>query len=302
MILLTGQATRATVQGMLAILFWSTSVAFSRRLSEALGTLTSAGLIYSMAGMVALVSVGWIGKKNKIMLSLPLHYLLGCGSLFVVYIAFFYLSIGMSSSREQVLLVGLINYLWLGLSLLFSIPILGKHGKAFLVPGMIVALAGVCLATVGSTGFTRQFLESMQQNILPYGLILAAAIIWGLYSNLSRRWAGNSQTGAVPLFLMASGLLLLTCSRFYPENGNWSLEIAIELVFMACFPAFLAYYFWDTAVRKGDMLLVASLSYLTPIISSLISTMILNISVDGSFWLGTLLVAVGGMICKSSIE
>ena len=50
-------------------------------------------------------------------------------------------------SREEVLAVGLINYLWPSLTLLLSVPILGYRSRWFLGPGMLVATAGMVVAT-----------------------------------------------------------------------------------------------------------------------------------------------------------
>ncbi|MFH1761724.1 MAG: hypothetical protein ABIA63_11555 [bacterium] len=101
-----------TAPGMAAIVIWSTGVAFSRTLTEGLGPLNAACLVYLIAGTFGCAHF-FIKKKiiKKLKNQSP-WYLFGCGALFIIYIACFYLAIGLSINRSQVLVVGLINYLY----------------------------------------------------------------------------------------------------------------------------------------------------------------------------------------------
>ncbi len=293
---------RSTLLGVIAILFWSTTIAFSRSLTEQLGTLTAAACIYSTAGILGIIGMAARPGQWRMIRKLPRLYLLGCGGLFILYQLTLYLAIGMASSRTQVLTVGLINYLWPGLSLVFSIPLLGKRGSPFLFLGIIVALAGVWLATTSVDGISFKAVMSDQNGLASDGLALIAAISWGLYTNLSRRWAAGSDGGAVPLFLLASGLTLALLRLFAVENTQWSFQAGLELAYMALFPGMLAYVLWDIAVRKGEIILVASLSYLTPLLSTLISALVLSVLPGPAVWLGAMLVFVGAILCKASVS
>jgi drug/metabolite transporter (DMT)-like permease len=297
----TPTVQRSTLLGLVAILLWSTTIAFSRTLTEQLGTFTAAAFIYTLAGLVGLLYTGLRPGALSGLRHLPRLYLFGCGALFVAYIATLYLAIGTSATRVQVLVVGLINYLWPGLSLVFSIPILGRRARPALPLGILLAFAGIWIATTGADSLSILAIKQEQQNLLPYGLALFAAVCWGLYSNLSRRWAGENDGGAVPLFLLASGILLGAFRLFSPEITHWSPAASFELAYMAILPGMLAYVLWDIAVRKGEIILVASLSYLTPLLSTVFSTIILNVQPGVSLWLGAVLVIIGAVLCKVSI-
>jgi len=292
---------RSNLFGLIAILFWSTTIAFSRNLTEQLGTLTAAAFIYTLAGLTGLIYAslqpGGILKLRQ----LPRVYLLGCGALFVAYITALYIAVGISATRVHVLVVGLINYLWPGLSLVFSIPILGNRARPFLPLGVALALTGIWLAIIGKDQFTFLAIFQDRQALLPYGLALFAAVCWGLYSNLSRRWAGDNDSGAVPLFLLTSGILLGMIRLFTPETTRWALPTGLELAYMAILPGMLAYILWDIAVRKGEIILIASLSYLTPLLSTIFSILILGVQPGITLWLGAILVIGGAVICKASI-
>ena len=291
-----------TIFGILAILFWGTTIAFSRSLTEQLGPLTAASWIYLLSGIwscIYLVSKPGGIKKT---FQLPALYLIGCGALFVIYTVSLYLAVGLAFSREQVIEVSIINYLWPGLTLVFSLPILHKKGKITLIPGMVLAFSGFYLATVNSGMFSWEaFKGNFQVSYLPYLLAFLAAISWGLYSNLVRRWAGHTEGGAVPLFLLVTGLVLTIIRFIFPEESYWTARVVVVLLYMSVFPTFLAYFFWDRAMRKGNIILVASLSYFTPLLSIIISSLYLQVAVKANLWIACGLVIVGAVICRFSI-
>ena len=298
----TSQENLSTILGMLAILFWGTTIAFSRSLTEQLGPLTAASLIYLLSGIwgcIYLISKPGGVKKT---FQLPTLYLIGCGALFVIYTVSLYLAVGFAFSREQVIEVSIINYLWPGLTLVFSLPILHKKGKITLIPGMVLAFSGFYLATVNSGMFSWEvFKGNFQVNYFPYLLAFEAAVSWGLYSNLVRRWAGHTEGGAIPFFLLITGLILTTIRFMFPEVSSWTPRVVAELLYMSIFPTILAYFFWDRAIRKGKIILVASLSYFTPLLSIVISSLYLQVVIKPSLWIACGLVIVGAVICKFSI-
>jgi len=145
------------------------------------------------------------------------------------------------------------------------------------------------------------FKGNFQVNYFPYLLAFMAAISWGLYSILVRRWAGHTEGEAVPLFLLGTGLVLIVIRFLFPEESCWTPRVVVELLYMSVFPTFLAYTFWDRAMRKGNIILVASLSYFTPLLSIIISSLYLRVAVKANLWIACGLVIVGAVICKFSI-
>ncbi len=165
-----------------------------------------------------------------------------------------------------------------------------------------MAFAGFYLATVQSGMFSwNVFKGNFQVNYLPYLLAFMAAISWGFYSILTRRWAGHAEGGAVPLFLLGTGLVLTIIRFIFPEESSWTPRVVAELLYMSVFPTFLAYTFWDRAMRKGNIILVASISYFTPLLSIIISSLYLRVAVKANLWIACGLVIAGAVICKFSI-
>jgi len=87
----------------------------------------------------------------------------------------------------------------------------------------------------------------------------------------------------------------------FSEESYWTPRVVAELLYMSIFPTFLAYFFWDRAMRKGNIILVASLSYFTPLFSIIISSLYLQIVIKSSLWIACALVVIGAVICRFSI-
>ena len=294
--------TLNTILGIVAIVLWGTTIAFARSLTEQIGPITSVSLIYLIGGTFGCGYLIARGKLRENFTSLNPQYLLGCGGLFVLYMVCFYLAIGLATNRSQVLEVGLVNYLWPMLTLLVSVQILKMRASIFLVPGAIVATTGVFLATTQNQPISWQsFQTNLTQNCTPYILALIAAVSWALYSTLSRKWAGDADNGAVSVFMLATGVILGLARLFSPEQTNWTGRAVLELFYMAIGPN-LAYVFWERAMRKGDIILVASCSYLTPFLSTVISCCYLGVLAGVKLWVGCVLIIAGAIVCKLSVK
>jgi len=291
----------ATALGLAAILLWSTTVAFGRSLGEQLGPLSTASLIYLVGGALGTTYLALSGKLPSLH-TLPRRYLYGCGALFVLYMASLYLGLGLADTHSQVLQVGLLNYLWPTLTVLLSVPILNLHARPFLLPGALLATAGVFFATTQGQSLTWAALQTnLAQNSLPYLLGLSAALSWALYSTLSRRWAGQAAGQAVPLFMLCTGLLLGLARLLFPEPSQWTPRVGAELAYMVV-GSNLAYAFWERAMRKGDIVLVAAASLFTPLLSTLVSTLYLGARPGPRLWIGCTMIIAGAAICRTSVH
>jgi drug/metabolite transporter (DMT)-like permease len=289
---------RATLAGLLAVLFWSSTIGFSRVMTESLGIYTTGMLVYILGGLLGLVVASRTPGGLKAMLAMPLRYLLICGGLVVGYMVCVYLAIGLAYNNAQVIAVGLANYLWPSLIMLFSIPILGKRASLWLLPGIGMALAGTWIATVQSQ--ESILTDLIGPAILPVILAAIAAIFWGLYSTLARKWA-SEQGSAVPLFLLASGLAFLLLRFLGNESWQWNADLLLPLAYLVVFPGWLGYLLWDTAMQRGDITLVTAFSYFTPLLSTLISLLVLQVPPSPLLGLAALLVTAGAVVSKLSI-
>ena len=292
----------ATAGGLGAILLWSTTVAVSRSLSEQVGPVTAAAAVLSVSSVAALVSLLRCNHRRQRILRLPVKYLIGCGSLFMGYMLLVYLAIGWAKSRQEVLEVGLLNYLWPTLTLLLSLTFLGKKANWILFPGTLLALAGVFLVvTQGELVSLRSFSRNFASNPRAYSLALAAAISWAMYSNLTSKWAGGQREGAVVLFLPITAIFLLLICCFLNEPGEWRRQSLWESLFLGV-ATFVAYVLWDNAMRRGNVVMVVAGSYLTPLFSTIVSCLYLSVVPGARLWIGCGVLILGSILSWQSVS
>ncbi len=284
--------------GMLAIIFWGTNIAFCRSLTEQLGTFTAGALSMLIAGVA---SMGYLLAKPgafRKALCLPKRYLLVCGGIFVVEMLVIVAAIGLAVDHQQVIEVTIINYLWPSLTLVFAVPILGRRGSMpLLALGVIVAFGGIVLALSGGD-FSG---SRVGVNPAPHVLALAAAVLWGLYNNLSRLWTEETEGWATPFFFLASSIGLFALLPLAPAPLHWSGRAVAELFYLGLMPTMLGYILWDVAMRRGHIILVVTLSYFIPILSTLISSVYLDIPIGMAAWAGCVMVVAGALLCNRAL-
>lgn len=157
----------------------------------------------------------------------------------------------------------LVNYLWpLLIVVLAPLIVPGVRLGARHVVGGVLGFAGAALlASGGSFAIEARHLAG-------YACAVASALIWSTYSLLTRRVA-PFPTGTVGVFCLVSGLLSLTC--------HYALEAPVQLLVadwrwiavLGLFPLGLAFFTWDAAMKRGDPRAIGTLSYLTPLLSTL---------------------------------
>ena len=292
----------STGGGLAAVVLWSTTIAVARSLSEQMGPVTAGPCVYLIGGLLCLL---WLGRQRtpvRRLLALSRRYVFGCGFLFVLYTVLLYLAVGSAADRQQVLEIGLVNYLWPTATILFSLLLLDKRANLLLVPGTVFALAGEFLViTQGTRVSWASFWGHLQANPAAYAFAFAGAVTWALYSTLTRRWSRPGTGGAVELFIPATGLALLAMRLFSTESSAWSVQAAGEAVTLGIF-TMLAYALWDMAMRKGRLTLVVACSYFTPVLSTFVSCLYLKVTPGLGLWVGSLMLVTGSLMTWLSIS
>ncbi|MBI5622896.1 MAG: aromatic amino acid DMT transporter YddG [Elusimicrobia bacterium] len=289
-----------TLLGIAAILLWSVTVGLARSLSEKVGPMSAGASVYLVAGLACRLRQGGTGR-------LPRRYVFGCGALFVFYLLAFYLAIGLARDRVEVLAVGLANYLWPSLTILFSLAVLRRKAGLLLVPGTLLALAGVLLAVADGSGVpVMELLAGSAAKPLTVGLAALGAVLWALYSNLTSAWMSESKESGVGLFMLATGGALLALSLLglgpeAPAAGAWTARAVTEALALGLATG-AGYECWEAAMRRGDVTLVASASYAAPLLSTVFSCLYLGVRPGSGLWLGCGLVVLGSVTSWKAVS
>ena len=193
---------RATLIGLIAIVLWASIVGLIRGVSQGLGATGGAAMIYTVASVLLLATVGFTRLRD-----MPRRYLFWGSLLFVSYELCLSLSIGYANTGQQAIEVGMVNYLWPTFTMVAAILFNGQRANWLVVPGLLVSLAGIGWVLGGERGVDlASMLENVQDNPLSYGLAFSGALIWAAYCAVTARMAEGKN--GITLFFMLTALAL----------------------------------------------------------------------------------------------
>lgn len=280
-----------TLYGVLAILLWSTITAFIRDLSELFSPIGGAAMMYTVSAIFLMLVMG-IPKIKRY----PKRYLMIGGGLFVAYEICLALSLGMANSRHQAMEMAIINYLWPALTILLSVLISAKKVNILVYLSILLAFTGVAWCIAGEQGISLDILLSnISDNPLTYFMAFSAAIIWAIYCVVTQKISNGKN--ATTLFFSATATALWVQYFFSNEPSlDFTLSSTLTLL-LAGIVIGAGYALWNQAMIGGDIILLGTLSYFTPVFSTLFASLYLSISLTGTFWQGVALITLGSLIC-----
>lgn len=286
---MTAHTRGATALGLLAILFWSTSVGVTRSTAEALGPTGAPAVMFTVAAFLLLP------KRTPLHL-IPRPYLWLGGVLFVAYQLCFVLALGLARSRAEAIELGMINYLWPGLTVLCSVAADRQRPNWQVLTGLGVAIAGIATAASPAEGFSLlRILGNARENPVCYGLALTAAVVWALYSTSTKHMARGHSALWYYMLASAGTFWLLTFAQ--PERPAMAFSAGLLLlVGLSSAALALAYSFWNHGLLHGNIQLLALAANTTPLLASLFASLLLQIVLPLIFWIGAALVVVGSAV------
>lgn len=110
--------------------------------------------------------------------------------LFVSYEICLALSLGFAATRQQAIEVGMVNYLWPSLTILFAILFNGQKSSWQVIPGLLLALFGVSWVLGGEHGLNLdEIITNVISSPLSYFLAFIGAFIWAAYCTVTAKYA-----------------------------------------------------------------------------------------------------------------
>ncbi|WP_350262086.1 aromatic amino acid DMT transporter YddG (plasmid) [Pantoea sp. BJ2] len=282
---------KATLIGMLAILLWSAIVGLIKNVSEGFGAVGGAALIYSASAILLIFTVGLPKLRT-----FPRSYLIIGSVLFVCYELCLSLSLGFTHSGRQAIEVGMVNYLWPSLTIVFAVIVNRQKTHPLIIPGLLLAVAGICRVLGGDQGFSfSEITHNVMDNPLSYGLALSGAVIWAVYCVVTKKIADGNN--GITLFFILTALTLWLKFLLSPQPPFvLSPEVCISLALAAMAMGF-GYAAWNVGILHGNVTILAAASYFIPIISSILAAFILRSHLTVAFWQGTAMVSLGSLMC-----
>ena len=253
------QVKRGNIYGVFTILLYSSLALFSIFTSN-IPAFELTSLSFFVASFVGLAFL----KKQKVHISklikIPAKaWIIGISGLFG-YHFFYFLAIKNAPAVEA----NLINYLWPLLIVIFSSFLPNEKLRWFHILGTIFGLLGAFLLVSkgGSFSFEAEYFWG-------YVFAIIAALIWSSYSVISRTLS-HIPTYAVTGFCMATAVLSGICHFIFETTVIPNATELFGILMLGLGPVGGAFYLWDYAVKNADIKLLGSISYFTPLLSTIL--------------------------------
>ena len=249
----------ATAIGCIAILVWA-SLALLTDLAGSIPPFQLVAMAFAIATIPGIVSLAVTRTLPIVLVSLPVAaWLVGVGGLFG-YHFFYFVALRHAPAVEA----NLINYLWPLLIVIFSAFLPGERLRWWHIGGALLGLLGTLVLVTGGKGFAFQ-----RAHVGGYAAALACAVIWAGYSVLNRRFV-HIPTVAVAGFCAVTAVLaavshLLLETTVCPGGVEWLAVVGLGLG-----PIGTAFYVWDHGTKHGDLRVLGTMSYGSPLLSTVV--------------------------------
>lgn len=257
--ILTAKRRRATWIGASSILVWA-SLAVLTASSGAMEPFQMVAIAFAVAALLASAFAIVRGESPLAHARQPLAaWMVGVAGLFGYHVLVF-----LALKTAPALEANLINYLWPLLIVLFSALLPGERLRWWHMAGTLAGLAGTVLILTGGSAALSLDGDAWPGYLAAFG----AALTWGSYSVLNRRFA-HVPTNAVGPFLWVSAALALGCHLLWEQTvwpasaWQWAAIIGLGLG-----PAGGVFFIWDYGVKHGDIRVLGGLAYTTPLLST----------------------------------
>lgn len=279
-----------TFIGFLAIVLWGTLAL--------LGHYTKTVPPFQLLFMCFLISASLLFVK-RLVLNTPIfakpklnkqEWLVGVTGLFGFHFCYF-----MALKYASAINVSLIAYLW---PMLLALMLATKAQRLRAVIGSAIGFVGVgCLLS------QEQSIVIKSSEFIGYGFAFACALIWSTYSYLISKTSSQADDiGWLSLVVAAFSLI----AHVLFESSVWQFETVTltAILLLGLGPVGGAFYLWELGMKQGNKKMLASLSYSSPLLSSVLLALLGLTPWSSSIIIALFLILTGGLIAsyKSTIN
>jgi drug/metabolite transporter (DMT)-like permease len=280
----------ATLQGLAAIVLWSSLAAITANL-DTVPPFQLAAISFAIASLVGLIYAQLTHTSLNDWRTIPVSYwLLGVYGLLGYHATYFF-----ALQNAPALQANLLNYLWPLLIVLFASKLPAQLGGARLT---LRQLAGAALGLIATSvivldGPATPMNSSHWQG---YAAAFTAALIWASYSVGSRLYP-NVPSSAVTISCIFTAIgasafhLLLETTSWPTHTTGW-----IAILAQGLGPVGLAFYLWDAGMKHGNLRLLAIAAYATPVLSTALLALTSTGTIRPTIWLAAGLITLAAAL------
>jgi drug/metabolite transporter (DMT)-like permease len=248
---------RATLYGFTAILLWG-MLALLTSMSGDIPPFQLTAMTFFIAFLVGIAAFLKSGRDFSVFRQPPAVWINGIFGLFG-YHAIYFMAMKSAPSIEA----SLIAYLWPILIVLFSSFLPGERLRWFHLAGVALGFAGVTVLLL------RGGFDVRQEYMTGYVLAFLCAVIWAVYSVVSRKLC-SAPTMLIGAFCGITALMSFVCHLLFEKTVVVSGVQWIPVVLLGLGPVGTAFFAWDHGMKKGNIKLLGTLSYVAPLLSSVL--------------------------------
>lgn len=249
----------ATAAGLAALLLWSGLATLTAQ-AGGVPRFELLAVTFGVAFVAGTLVLALRGDGALRQMRQPLvPWLAAFTGLFLYHVLYFY-----ALSAAPPAQASLLSYLWPLLIVLLSSLVTGQRLRAQHLGGALLGLAGTVLVVLdgGEIG-------SMSGTTLGYAAAAGSAAVWAGYSVSNRLFQATPSAMIVGVCgaVAASGAVchLALEPTLKPDTQQCLAKLALGLG-----PVGLAFLAWDHATKRGNLPLLGALSYLAPLLSTLL--------------------------------
>lgn len=277
---------------LLSVFFWSTSSIAIKILGTNLTSMkiTTGITFFATIGLFLILS---FQKKLSLLKKYTIKdlfkiFLLGFIGIFL-YNIFFNEAIVLLPAQEA----NTINYTWPIMIMIFAIPLLKEKFNLYKLIAITLSFLGVIII------ITKGNLVDFElHNIKGAVLAICAAICYGLFSVLAKKFDYDRTTSTF-IYFFSSFILCLFITNFNFPTIN--LKEIVLLSWLGIFTEALTCITWALALKYGNTAKISNLAFLTPIIATILTVIILKEQIHLYFILGLILI-LSGIVIQSKID
>lgn len=272
----------ATNIGFLAIFSWGL-LALLGNLTKALPAFQLLFICFSISFIILLVKRA--ATKQPLLTPPQLstkQIIIGVTGLFGFHFCYF-----MALKYGPLIEVSLIVYLW---PLLLGVFVATPGSKFNAIGGGLLGFLGTLSLITDGSG-----LSINSEYYLGYFFAGCCAVLWSSYSYLMSKF--NSHVDDIGWLSLIVAILAL-CAHFHFETSviNLSASQWLGAILLGLGPVGGAFYLWDHGLKFGNRTLLASLSFLTPVISTFILILAAQAPFSWSVLIALALILIGAAV------
>lgn len=268
--------------GFLAIFSWGL-LALLGNLTKALPAFQLLFICFSISFIILLVKRA--ATKQPLLTPPKLskkQIIIGVTGLFGFHFCYF-----MALKYGPLIEVSLIVYLW---PLLLGVFVATPGSKFNAIGGGLLGFLGTLSLITDGSG-----LSINSEYYLGYFFAGCCAVLWSSYSYLMSKF--NSHVDDIGWLSLIVAILAL-CAHFHFETSviNLSASQWLGAILLGLGPVGGAFYLWDYGLKFGNRTLLASLSFLTPVISTFILILAAQAPFSWSVLIALALILIGAAV------